>query len=138
MISPTSSQTRWVLIRVRKSKTDPEARGQLVGVAHGQHVETDPATALRSWLARRGSARPGQLFTGIHHDCVGTRPFTASGLARMLKERAAAAGIPSERIRAHALRAAHATTAARAGAGLDRIAAQTRHSRISTLVEHYI
>jgi hypothetical protein len=31
-----------------------------------------------------------------------------------------------------------ATTAAHAGVGLDRIAAQTRHTRISTLVEHYI
>ncbi|MBS45588.1 MAG: integrase [Nocardioides sp.] len=126
-----------LLIRVRKSKTDPEARGQLVGVAHGQHVETDPVTALHGWLAHRGT-RPGQLFTGFHHDRIGTRPFTGSGLARMLKERAAAAGIPSERISGHSLRAGHATTAAMAGVGLDRIAAQTRHTRISTLVEHYI
>jgi integrase len=126
-----------LLIRVRKSKTDPEARGQLVGVAHGRHVETDPVTALDSWLAYRGTG-PGQLFTGFHHDRIGSRPFTGSGLARMLKDRAAAADIPSERVSGHSLRAGHATTAALAGVGLDRIAAQTRHSRISTLVEHYI
>lgn len=47
------------------------------------------------------------------------------GLARMLKERAAAAGILSERISGHSLRAGHATTAAMAGVGLDRIAAQS-------------
>jgi integrase len=126
-----------LLIRVRKSKTDPEARGQLVGVAHGTHADTDPVTALDAWLAHRGT-RPGQMFLGFHMDRIGTRPFTGSGLARMLKQRAAAAGIPSERVSGHSLRAGHATTAALAGGGLDRIAAQTRHSRISTLVEHYI
>ena len=126
-----------LLINVRKSKTDPEAHGQLVGVAHGQHPETDPVTALDAWLAHRSTA-PGQLFKGFQHDKIGPRPFTGSGLARMLKERTAAAGIPSERISGHSLRAGHATTAAMAGVGLDRIAAQTRHSRISTLVEHYI
>ena len=126
-----------LLVRVRKSKTDPEARGQLVGVAHGQHAETDPVTALDAWLTHRGT-EPGQLFRGFHLDRIGNRPFTGSGLARMLKERAAAAGIPSEHVSGHSLRAGHATTAAMAGVGLDRIAAQTRHSRISTLVEHYI
>jgi integrase len=126
-----------LLVRVRKSKTDPEAHGQLVGVAHGSHAETDPVTALDAWLAVRGTG-PGQLFAGFHLDRIGSRPFTGSGLARMLKERAAAAGIPSERVSGHSLRAGHATTAAMNGVGLDRIAAQTRHTRISTLVEHYI
>jgi len=56
----------------------------------------------------------------------------------MLKERARAAGIPSERVSGHSLRAGHATTAALAGVDLTRMAAQTRHSRISTRVEHYI
>jgi integrase len=56
----------------------------------------------------------------------------------MLKGRAEAAGVFAERITGHSLRAGHATTAAMAGVGLDRIAAQTRHPRISTLIEHYI
>lgn len=126
-----------LLVRVRKSKTDPEARGQLVGVAHGHHTDTDPVTALNDWLTHRGT-QPGQLFRGFHLERIGTRLFTGSGLARMLKERAAAAGVSSERVSGHSLRAGHATTAALAGVGLDRIAAQTRHTRISTLVEHYI
>lgn len=126
-----------LLIFVRKSKTDPEARGQLVGVAHGNRADTDPVTALNDWLTHRGT-QPGQLFRGFIRNRIATRPFTGSGLARVLKERAAAAGIPSEHVSGHSLRAGHATTAALAGVGLDRIAAQTRHSRISTLVEHYI
>jgi integrase len=46
--------------------------------------------------------------------------------------------IPGEQVTGHSLRAGHATTAAMAGAPLDRIAAQTRHRSVSTLVEHYI
>ena len=51
-----------LVITVRSSKTDQESAGQCVGVAHGQHVATDPVAALHSWLAVRG-AGPG---TGVH------------------------------------------------------------------------
>jgi integrase len=47
-------------------------------------------------------------------------------------------GWPPKRITAHSLRAGHATSAAVAGVALDRIAAQTRHKRLSTLLERYI
>lgn len=130
-------QPEGLLVRIRRSKTDPEQRGQVVGVAHGAHPETDPIGALDAWLQLRGG-QPGPLFLGMSSGRIGNRPFTGSGLAWMLKQRAAAAGLPSERISGHSLRAGHATTAAMAGVDLARIAAQTRHTRISTLVEHYI
>ena len=41
-------------------------------------------------------------------------------------------------ITGHSLRAGHATTAATNGAPIARIAAQTRHRDLETLVEHYI
>jgi len=126
-----------LLIHLRRSKGDPEARGQVVGVARGQHLETDPIATLDAWLGLRGTA-PGPLFTNAHHGRVGTRTITGSGLTDMLKQRASAAGLPADRITGHSLRAGHATTAALAGVDLARIAAQTRHRRISTLVEHYI
>ncbi len=56
----------------------------------------------------------------------------------MLRKRARAAGLAAERITAHSLRAGHATSAAVAGVTLDRIAAQTRHKRLSSLIERYI
>lgn len=65
-------------------------------------------------------------------------PLSGDGIARMLWARARDAGLAAERITAHSLRAGHATTAAVAGVGLDRIAAQTRHRRHATLVERYI
>lgn len=126
-----------LLVHIRQSKGDPEKRGQLVGVARGTHPDTDPIAALDAWLDLRGH-QPGRLFLGVRNKQIGPRPFTGSGLARMLKDRAAAVGLPSERISGHSLRAGHATAAAMAGVDLARIVAQTRHTRISTLVEHYI
>lgn len=126
-----------LLVHVRQSKGDPEKRGQLVGVARGNHPDTDPIAALDAWLDLR-TRDSGRLFLAVRNEQIGPQPFTGSGLARMLKDRAAAVDLPSERISGHSLRAGHATTAAMAGVGLDRIAAQTRHTRISTLVEHYI
>lgn len=64
--------------------------------------------------------------------------LSGNAIARMLRNRAEQGGLPAERITPHSLRAGHATTAAVAGVSLDRIAAQTRHKRLSTLLERYI
>jgi hypothetical protein len=47
-----------VLLAIRRSKTDQEARGQLVGIARGQNALTDPIRALDEWLKVR-PAEPG-------------------------------------------------------------------------------
>ena len=126
-----------VLLRVRRSKTDQDAVGQVVAVAHGQQAETDPVAALTAWLGCRGR-ESGPLFTSMRNKTVTSERLSGNAIARMLRNRASVAGLPAERITPHSLRAGHATTAAVAGVGLDRIAAQTRHKRLSTLLERYI
>lgn len=56
----------------------------------------------------------------------------------MIQTRGQAAGLGHLPITGHSLRAGHATTAAANGAGVARIASQTRHQHLETLVEHYI
>lgn len=125
-----------LLLRIRHSKTDQDGRGQVVGVAYGQHTETDPIAALGTWLAHRGT-HPGSLFTSMRGG-LNPAPISGNAISLMLRARAAAVGLPSERITGHSLRAGHATTAALAGVGVERIAAQTRHRRIDVLIERYI
>ncbi len=55
-----------------------------------------------------------------------------------MQERAIAAGFDGLPVSGHSLRAGHATTAAVNGASIDRIAAQTRHRDLGTLLNHYI
>lgn len=126
-----------LLITIRASKTDPDRRGQVVGVAHGRHAATDPVGALATWLAVRGTA-PGPVFTSMRPGGPALQPISGNAIARILRARAGAAGLPTARITGHSLRAGHATSAALAGVGVERIAAQTRHKRIDVLIERYI
>ena len=125
-----------LLLRIRHSKTDQDCRGQIVGVARGQRARTDPIAAVVTWLAHRG-ADPGPLFTSMRGG-LNPGPISGNVIALVLKARAGAVGLPTERITGHSLRAGHATAAALAGVGVDRIAAQTRHRRIDVLIERYI
>jgi integrase len=123
-----------LLLHLRGSKTDPERRGQVVGIAHGEHALIDPIAALDAWLAVRGTA-PGPAFTSLRPGIRTLQPISGNAVTSIVKDRAAAAGLSAERITAHSLRAGHATSAALAGVGVDRIAAQTRHRRTDVLVE---
>ena len=127
-----------LLLHLRSSKTDQDAEGAVVGVAHGNHAETDPIAALAAWRSHRGAAARRAVHPALlrQRQHPGTAPATPSpGCSRT---RAGDAGLPAERITAHSLRAGHATTAALAGVHLDRIAAQTRHKDLSVLLTRYI
>ena len=127
-----------LVLTVRRSKTDQEARGQVVGVAHGHHRLTDPVAALTAWRHLRG-ATPGALFTRLWRSQISLEPLSGNAVSLMLRARAQAAGLDAQRITAHSLRAGHATAAAAlAGVPLARIAAQTRHQDLSVLVNRYI
>jgi integrase len=126
-----------LLLTVHHSKTDPQGHGQVVGVTHGQQAATDPIAAVNSWLAVRGTA-DGPLFTSLRSQGPALTPISGQTVARIVTKRAAAAGLPTDRITGHSLRAGHVTSAALAGVSVDRIAAQTRHQRIDVLIEHYI
>ncbi len=77
-------------------------------------------------------------FTRIWGSRVSDQPLGNHVVARMLRDRAVAAGLDGTRIIAHSLRTGHATAAAMAGVPLNRIAAQTRHKDLSVLVNRYI
>lgn len=96
-----------------------------------------PHRRLTAWTAVRGQG-PGPLFTSFRHKVLTTEPISGEAFSRMLRARARASGMSTERITGHSLRAGHATTAALAGVPLDRIAAQTRHRRLATLIDLYI
>jgi integrase len=126
-----------VLLTIRHSKTDQYAEGQVVAVVHGQYASTDPIAALNAWLAWRGPAG-GPLFSSLRNKTVTHAPISGEAVSIVLRKRARAASLAAERITAHSLRAGQATSAAVAGVALDRIAAQTRHKRLSTLIERCI
>ena len=115
-----------ILISVRRSKTDQDAHGQLVGVARGDNPLTDPIRALDAWLKIRPTAR-GALFTRVvYPGSLTTVRIGPRAVSRLVQQRANAAGFDGIPVTGHSLRAGHATTAAVNGASIDRIAAQAR------------
>jgi integrase len=126
------------LIHIRRSKVDQNACGQLVGIARGEDRVTDPIRALDEWLTVRPS-EPGALFTRVRYRNHPTlERMGPRAISRTVQERADAAGFDGISVSGHSLRAGHATTAALNGASIDRIAAQTRHRDLETLVQHCI
>ena len=94
-----------LLASIRRSKTDQEGHGQLVGVAAGLGPVTDPILALRAWLDLR-PVGPGPLFTRvpaarpISWDGIGQRP-----VSDLVRHRATAAGLGDRGVSGHSLRA---------------------------------
>jgi site-specific recombinase XerD len=124
-------------VRVRRSKTDQEGEGEVLGVHFGEHPETCPVRAVRAWLEAAHLVE-GPVF----------RPITKGGrvlkgrlsdrsVAEVVKRHAAAAGFDPKAFAGHSLRSGLATSAARAGAHERDIARQTRH-RGTKVLRRYI
>lgn len=134
-LTDIAARPNGLLIAIRRSKTDQEGLGQVIGVVRGAKSGTDPVEALERWIdvRPRGS---GPLFTRIYND--GAATLTAIGartVSRMIHASGRAAGLGHLPITGHSLRAGHATTAAANGAP---VAAQTTHRHLDTLIDHYI
>jgi integrase len=93
---------------IRRSKTDQDGEGVLVGLPYGSHPATCPVRAWRAWLTRSGLTE-GPAFRAVdRHGRLGPGRLSDRAVADMIKRRAAAAGL-SGRFGGHSLRAGFAT-----------------------------
>ncbi len=130
-----------LLITIRMSKTDQDARGQTVAVPHGQHGGTDPVRLVRAWrslLTSRG-VTAGPFLRRIDRHSAIHGGLSGAAINERVRVLAVRAGIPdAERFTAHSLRAGGATAAYRAGAPVSTIAAHGRWTPASPVVLGYI
>ena len=126
-----------LVVTIRRSRPTRTGTARASPSPAAGTTPTDPVAALAAWRQLRGH-HPGPLFTRLFHTRISLHALSGDAIARMLRTRAHAAGLDAGRITAHSLRAGHATTAARRGVPLARIAAQTRHQDVSVLVNRYI
>jgi integrase len=146
---------------IKRSKTDQEGLGDIVGVAHGHPLDTCgptcPISAWREWrdaMADAVGIGPDELspdspaFRPItRHGTLGT-PTDADPNARLTGQSVALAvkaavtllgddtRFPAARYAGHSLRAGFATQAAAAGVPLDRIMRQTRHHSVAIALRY--
>jgi site-specific recombinase XerD len=125
-------------LRRRRSKTDPEARGDEVGIVRGQHPDIDPVRALRHWR-QLGGITTGPLFRPVtRSDTVRRGRLSPQAVALVVQRAAGRAGLATPQAFAgHSLRSGCATQAALEGAPERAIMRQGRWRSIAT-VRRYI
>ena len=121
-------------VQLRRSKTDPQGRGQTVPVIRGQHA--CPVRAVSDWLARTGITS-GPVFVRLRRD---GQPQPGQGLsaqtvALIVKWYAFKAGFDPRPYSGHSLRRGFATQAAMNGATPYKLRAVTRQT-LATLQDY--
>ena len=123
-------------VRLRRSKTDQEGRGRLLGIPYGLHPETCPVRAIQAWTLAAGAAE-GPLFRTV--DRAGRilpRRCSDRAVARAVQRAVRVSGGDPTRVGAHSLRSGFVTSAARAGAPTWAIQLQTGHRSLAQLHQY--
>ena len=124
-----------LVIHVRKSKTDQEAKGRKVGIpwARGRFC---PVQSLTLWLATAG-IEDGPIFHPVdrHGDMAEVR-LSGEAVSLVIKQRVADVGLDSGDYSGHSLRAGLATSAAQAGVSSWKIRQQTGHASDAMLARY--
>lgn len=119
---------RGLLVRLRRSKTDQEGKGQSVAVPDGK---LKVPASLDAWLKASGIAE-GALFRGCDRGRLSAERLSAGQFARIVKARCESAGLDPDAIGGHSPRRGFATTAGDVGADLRLTARQMRHAKLET------
>ena len=123
-------------VTLRRSKTDQDGEGRLIGIPYGSNPVTCPVRAMRAWLDRTGIV-DGPLFRSVDRGGnVATKRLTAAAIALIVKRHARRIGLDPTRFAGHSLRAGFATSAALAGVDALEISRQTGHKSLS-MVQRY-
>ncbi len=124
-------------IRLRRSKTDQEQQGRHVAVPLGEHPDTCPVRALRSWL-EAAVITSGPVFRSVdRHGHGSAHALSPRSIAKILKCGALRAGIDPTLIAGHSLRAGMVTQAALNGSK-DREIARTTGHHSDDMVRRYV
>lgn len=125
-------------LTIRRSKTDPHAEGQLVGIPYSEQAETCPVRALQAWL-EAARITEGAVFRPIERwsNRIGPRALEDRRVATLLKTLVQRAGLDPKTFAGHSLRSGLATAAAAGGASERAIMDQTRHRSVKQ-VRRYI
>ncbi|MEK9808992.1 MAG: site-specific integrase [Candidatus Nanopelagicales bacterium] len=123
-------------VALRRSKTDKDGQGRVVGLPFGSTPQSCPVRSLRAYLDAAGVTE-GAVFRGLtRHGRVHGR-LSGLGVARVVKAAAVHVGLHTDVVAGHSLRSGFATSAAQAGKSERVIALQTGH-KSTVVLRRYI
>lgn len=121
-----------IKVIIRRSKTDQEGKGHTIAIPNGKNLRI--VDTLYNWISQAGIVE-GFLFRRIRKGSnVQDIPLTSHAIAEIVKKYARLSGLTVENFSGHSLRSGLITSAAKAGASINKIMEISRHSDINTLV----
>lgn len=118
-------------VRIRKSKTDQESKGQEVAIYRGARLRA--VEAVKEWMEAAGITT-GPLFRPlVKGGAVRDVALSTKSVGAIVKDYAARAGFNAEDFGGHSLRAGFLTSAAEAGANVFKMMEVSRHKSVDTL-----
>lgn len=126
-------EKRGLVVTIRRSKTDQEAKGVEIAVPYVANRSLCAARAVKAWLDIAGITS-GQLFRSFTlQRRMLDAPISGRDVANLVKKLTSKARLDGD-FSGHSLRAGFATSAAAAKASLDAIARTTRHRSVAILL----
>ncbi|MBL8921736.1 MAG: site-specific integrase [Myxococcaceae bacterium] len=123
-------------VTLRRSKTDQEGHGRVVGVPPGAHPETCPVRAMRAWLDA-ATITSGPVFREVtRHGKLGTTRLNDRSVVKVIKRRCHEAELDPRGFSGHSLRAGLVTAAAKARKSVASIQRQTGHRSVAMVNEY--
>jgi len=87
-VDDVSETADGLVVRQRRSKTDPEAKGTTVALAYGSTAAICPVRSYRNWIAA-AKITSGPAFRSVdRHGRVGRGRMNAGSVARLIKRAA--------------------------------------------------
>jgi integrase len=127
-LSDVSFDRKGLAVLVRRSKTDQDGKGRIIGVWAGKRPSTDPVRVLQAWIRKRGSW-PGPLFCRVQTGDVLKRiPITGDSVNDTVKRCVARIGLDPAAYGAHSLRAGAITASADLGRSDQEIMGMSGHT----------
>ncbi len=135
-VEDVEQSTEGLIVTIRRSKTDQEGAGRMVGIPYGSDPHSCPVRSFRAWL-ESSQIVEGPLFRPINrHGHIATAPLLPKAVALIVKRTAEAAGLDANMFSGHSLRAGFATQAAQGGASERSIMDQTGHHSVLQVREY--
>jgi integrase len=127
---------RGLQIRLRRSKTDQEGQGRVVGIHRSSEPPLCAVRALTRWLDATG-IETGPVFRPITKaGTVRDRRLSDHAVAVVIKRAAKLAGLDPSRYSGHSLRAGHVTQARLNGASAESLMRQSGHRSVAMLTRY--
>lgn len=139
LVGDVSEIEEGMKLLLRRSKTDQEGAGELVGLPYGSRLETCPVRSLRRWISYRSveDAPDVPLFCSVdRHGKLGAANITPDAIHKLVKKRVAAAGFDPALYSGHSLRAGLPTTASGMGVGIESWMRQSRHKTFAVAARY--